>query len=70
MYADPKLFADVQGSMTVATQMHANATVLDRSLLIWRRLRSYVKTILENEDSKKIFFFLCLNLAYMFIQML
>lgn len=70
MYADPKLFADVQGSMTVATQIHANATVLDRSLFVWRRLRSYIKTVLENDDSKKIFFFLCLNLAYMFVQML
>lgn len=33
-------------------------------------MRSTVKTILENPDSKKIYYFLCLNLAFMFVQMM
>ncbi|KAL1922862.1 uncharacterized protein VTP21DRAFT_9238 [Calcarisporiella thermophila] len=32
------------------------------------RLKSYLKTILENRDSRQIFYFLLLNLSYMFVQ--
>ncbi|QRV88742.1 cation efflux family protein [Ceratobasidium sp. AG-Ba] len=35
-----------------------------------RLLRSYLKTILENPESRKIFYFLMLNLCYMLVQML
>ena len=35
-----------------------------------RLLRSYIKTILANPDSRKIFYFLLLNLCYMLVQML
>lgn len=35
-----------------------------------RVLRTYLKVIMENEDSRKIFYFLMVNLAYMVIQML
>lgn len=32
-------------------------------------LAGYMKVILENQDSRQIFFFLLLNLSYMFVQM-
>ncbi|KAF8972631.1 cation efflux family-domain-containing protein [Flammula alnicola] len=35
-----------------------------------RLIRSYVKTILANPESRKIFYFLMLNLCYMLVQML
>ncbi|KAG8694772.1 putative zinc transporter msc2, partial [Ceratobasidium sp. 394] len=35
-----------------------------------RLLRSYLKTILANPESRKIFYFLMLNLCYMLVQML
>lgn len=36
----------------------------------YRTLRATIKTILATPDSRRIFFFLCLNLAYMVIQMI
>ena len=68
--SDPRLFAEVHGAVTVATHAASKETGVDRLARIWRRTRASVKTILENPDSSKIFFFLCLNLAYMFVQML
>ncbi|KAG8983724.1 putative zinc transporter msc2, partial [Tulasnella sp. 427] len=35
-----------------------------------RTLRTYLKVIMENEESRKIFYFLMVNLAYMVIQLL
>jgi zinc transporter 5/7 len=35
-----------------------------------RLVKSYLKTILSNPESRKIFYFLMLNLSYMLIQML
>ena len=35
-----------------------------------RLVKSYLKTILSNPESRKIFYFLMLNLCYMLIQML
>jgi len=35
-----------------------------------RFLKSYLKTILSNPESRKIFYFLCLNMCYMTVQML
>lgn len=35
-----------------------------------RLIRSYLKTILANPESRKIFYFLMLNLSYMMVQML
>lgn len=35
-----------------------------------RLMRSYLKTILSNPESRKIFYFLMLNLSYMMVQML
>ena len=68
--SDPRLFAEVHGAVTVATHAATKETALDRLARGWRRARASIKTILENPDSSKIFFFLCLNLAYMFVQML
>ncbi|CAG8555249.1 12224_t:CDS:10, partial [Ambispora leptoticha] len=33
-------------------------------------LKGYLKSVLNNEDSRQIFFFLVLNLSYMFVQMI
>lgn len=35
-----------------------------------RLIRSYLKTILSNPESRKIFYFLMLNMSYMLVQML
>jgi hypothetical protein len=35
-----------------------------------RLVKSYMKTILSNPESRKIFYFLLLNLCYMLVQML
>ncbi|KAG6888566.1 hypothetical protein C0995_007355 [Termitomyces sp. Mi166 len=35
-----------------------------------RLLKAYLKTIISNPESRKIFYFLCLNMCYMMIQML
>lgn len=32
-------------------------------------MRTYLKTILDNPESRKIYYFLLLNLAYMLVQM-
>jgi solute carrier family 30 (zinc transporter), member 5/7 len=34
-----------------------------------RLVRTYLKTILDNPESRKIYYFLLLNLAYMLVQM-
>lgn len=35
-----------------------------------RTVRTYLKVIMENDESRKIFYFLMVNLAYMVIQLL
>ncbi|KAI9142909.1 cation efflux family-domain-containing protein [Paraphysoderma sedebokerense] len=35
----------------------------------WTTFRIYIKAILDNKDSRSIFYFLCLNLIYMFVQL-
>lgn len=35
-----------------------------------RLIRSYLKTIVANPESRKIFYFLLLNMCYMLVQML
>ncbi|CAH7686318.1 cation efflux family-domain-containing protein [Phakopsora pachyrhizi] len=37
---------------------------------MFKKLSGVIKTILDNQESRNIFFFLCLNLAYMVIQMM
>ena len=41
--------------------------VMNNSL---RLLKNYLKIVLDNKESKKIFQFLCLNFTYMFIQLI
>lgn len=41
-----------------------------KALSITREARSYLKSIMENSESRKIFYFLLLNLSYMMVQML
>ena len=59
----------------VASSSSATATSAAKAPLItsfsefYRHLRATIKTILATPDSRKIYFFLCLNLFYMFIQM-
>ncbi|GAA6035667.1 hypothetical protein JCM8097_004960 [Rhodosporidiobolus ruineniae] len=42
---------------------------LARLSTFYRHLRATVKTILASPESRRIYFFLCLNLAFMFVQM-
>jgi hypothetical protein len=66
--------SDPRSSM-VASSSSATATSAAKAPLIssfsefYRHLRATIKTILATPDSRKIYFFLCLNLFYMFIQM-
>lgn len=43
---------------------------LERAEEFGRQVRSVVKTILQNEESRRIYYFLCLNFGYMGIQMM
>lgn len=56
---------DYAGSRTDAE----NLTVAPRTSTS-RLVRSYIKRILSNPESRKIFYFLMLNLGYMLVQML
>ncbi|BGP17841.1 Putative zinc transporter msc2 [Rhodosporidiobolus nylandii] len=47
----------------------APAPLLTRLSTFYRHLRATIKTILASPESRRIYFFLCLNLAYMFVQM-
>ncbi|KAF8605860.1 cation efflux protein [Ceratobasidium sp. AG-I] len=47
-----------------------SSSELTKSQPTSRLLRSYLKTILANPESRKIFYFLMLNLCYMLVQML
>lgn len=40
-----------------------------RYALFYRHFRATIKTILASPESRRIYFFLCLNLGFMFIQM-
>lgn len=46
-----------------------NKSVVQRLSTFYRHLRSTIKSILASPESRRIYFFLCLNLAYMFVQM-
>ncbi|KEP53142.1 cation diffusion facilitator family transporter [Rhizoctonia solani 123E] len=49
---------------------HTQTRPLTKTQPTSRLLRSYLKTILENPESRKIFYFLVLNMCYMLVQML
>ncbi|GAA5934720.1 hypothetical protein JCM3775_002039 [Rhodotorula graminis] len=46
-----------------------NQPLVQRLSTFYRHLRSTIKSILASPESRRIYFFLCLNLAYMFVQM-
>ncbi|GAA5900614.1 hypothetical protein JCM8208_000547 [Rhodotorula glutinis] len=46
-----------------------NRSIVQRLSTFYRHLRSTIKSILASPESRRIYFFLCLNLAYMFVQM-
>ncbi|KAJ1306661.1 hypothetical protein OPQ81_007656 [Rhizoctonia solani] len=49
---------------------HTHTRSLTKTQPTSRLLRSYLKTILANPESRKIFYFLVLNMCYMLVQML
>ncbi|GAA5981239.1 hypothetical protein JCM11641_005621 [Rhodosporidiobolus odoratus] len=58
------------GSAILATGSSTTpAPLLTRISILYRYTRSTIKTIVASPESKRIFYFLCLNLAYMFVQM-
>ncbi|TNY18236.1 cation efflux family-domain-containing protein, partial [Rhodotorula diobovata] len=60
----------VPASSGVSTGSSApNESLVARLSTFYRHLRSTIKTILASPESRRIYFFLCLNLAYMFVQM-
>ncbi|CAE6435647.1 unnamed protein product [Rhizoctonia solani] len=75
-FIGPILFRSSPGWMdlVVAGLLSYGASHTTRSLTktqpTSRLLRSYLKTILENPESRKIFYFLVLNMCYMLVQML
>lgn len=61
----------VAGLMTYGASRTRSTSLTEiKSQPTSRLLRSYLKTILENPESRKIFYFLMLNMCYMLVQML
>jgi hypothetical protein len=61
---------DPRATVAVAPSSFVSpASVLSRSSTFYRHLRTTIKTIMATQDSRRIYFFLCLNLAYMVVQM-
>jgi zinc transporter 5/7 len=76
LFSDPRLAAEASGG-AVSTFINGRSatgktkeTVLESLEKQYRHVRATIKTILANPDSKKIYYFLCLNLAFMFVQMM
>ncbi|GAA6063604.1 hypothetical protein JCM10212_006221 [Sporobolomyces blumeae] len=66
---DPRS-ASVAISSTVTTGSSSSPRpFLARLSTFYRHFRSTIKTILASPESRRIYFFLCLNLAFMFVQM-
>lgn len=59
----------VASSSSATATSAANTPLVANLSDFSRHLRATIKTILATPDSRKIYFFLCLNLFYMFIQM-
>lgn len=59
----------VSSSSSAVTTSASKTPFLARLSLFYRHLRSTIKTIMATSESRRIYFFLCLNLAYMVIQM-
>lgn len=56
-------------SSTSGSTPQDKLNLLESFELFARRLRAVVKTIMKNDDSRRIYYFLCLNFGYMGIQM-
>ncbi|GAA5907356.1 cation diffusion facilitator family transporter [Sporobolomyces salmoneus] len=54
---------------SLATGSSAPPTFLTRVGTFYRHFRATIKTILASAESRRIYYFLCLNLAFMFVQM-
>ncbi|EPQ56426.1 hypothetical protein GLOTRDRAFT_115684 [Gloeophyllum trabeum ATCC 11539] len=72
LYAEIPSWSDVFVGVLLAYGVHQKPTDGQSQLSkpIMPVLRSYLKNILANPESRKIFYFLLLNLAYMFVQVL
>lgn len=60
------MVSSTSNSVTTST---AKMPFIARLSIFYRHFRATIKTILATPDSKRIYFFLCLNLAYMVVQM-
>ncbi|CEQ41147.1 SPOSA6832_02850, partial [Sporobolomyces salmonicolor] len=65
---DPRS-SSVAVSSSVATGSSAPPPFVARLSTFYRHFRATIKTILASPESRRIYYFLCLNLAYMFVQM-
>ncbi|GAA5858967.1 hypothetical protein JCM1840_006638 [Sporobolomyces johnsonii] len=65
---DPRS-SSVAVSSSVATGSSTPAPFVARLSTFYRHFRATIKTILASPESRRIYYFLCLNLAYMFVQM-
>lgn len=54
---------------TGTVQHRANVDASSKTKNAVKILRSTLRTIMATQDSRRIYFFLCLNLAYMVVQM-
>lgn len=76
LHSDARLLADLYGTVATSSSASFQVNKKEKMTLLesledkYRKVRSTIKSILENPDSKKIYYFLCLNLAFMFIQMM
>ncbi|KAL8291897.1 hypothetical protein RQP46_002155 [Phenoliferia psychrophenolica] len=69
--SDPRaaMVSSVAGANAIATAPPKRPLIAQLAVF-YRHLRTTIKTILATPDSRRIYFFLCLNLAYMVVQML
>ncbi|GAA5874662.1 hypothetical protein JCM3774_004776 [Rhodotorula dairenensis] len=65
---DPRSPAVSSGSVTTGSSA-PDATFLAQCESVYRHTRATIKIILASPESRRIYFFLCLNLAFMFVQM-
>lgn len=65
---DPRAPVVSAGSITTGSSA-PDATFLAQCGSVYRHTRATIKIILATPESRRIYFFLCLNLAFMFVQM-
>ncbi|GAA5874053.1 hypothetical protein JCM16303_002674 [Sporobolomyces ruberrimus] len=65
---DPRS-GSVAVSSGLATGSSSSLPLLSRLSNFYRHFRATIKTILASAESRRIYYFLCLNLAFMFVQM-